>query len=133
MIKQTIDVNGYWKIIVYYNIDYNLFSYIANVLYNIEIKEKYINRIYNNMSNGKAKAFTVSNKFLRVSVVGFNKHNSKYDYINSIVHEAEHVKQDMLYAYKVEDKGEPPAYTIGFIVMKMLQFKLMTDRNHKNS
>ena len=133
MIKQTIDVNGYWKIIVYYNIDYNLFGYIANVLYKIRIKEKYINRIYNNMSNGKAKAFTVSNEFLRVSVVGFNKHNSKYDYINSIVHEAEHVKQDMLYAYKVEDKGEPPAYTIGFIVMKMLQFKLMTDRNHKNS
>ncbi len=38
---------------------------------------------------------------------------SRIDYINSIVHEAEHIKQAMLKAYRVEDKGEPPAYTIG--------------------
>jgi hypothetical protein len=25
----------------------------------------------------------------------------------------------MLYAYEVEDAGEPPAYTIGYLVMRM--------------
>lgn len=35
--------------------------------------------------------------------------------------EAEHVKQDMLEYYGVEDANEPPAYTIGFLIMKMLQ------------
>ena len=33
----------------------------------------------------------------------------------------------MLRAYKVEDIGEPPAYTIGFVVMKMLQSKLVKE------
>ena len=61
-----------------------------------------------------------------------NEHKTIEDYINSIVHEAEHVKQAMLKAYKVDDSGEPPAYTIGFIVMKMLVLNLMNGRNHKN-
>ena len=41
------------------------------------------------------------------------------DYIDSVVHEAEHVKQAMLKAYHVEDIGEPPAYTIGYLVGRM--------------
>ena len=43
------------------------------------------------------------------------------DYINSLVHEAEHIKQAMLRAYKVRDTGENPAYTVGYLVMRMRQ------------
>ena len=35
-----------------------------------------------------------------------------------------HVKQHMLRSYKILDKGEPPAYIIGYVAMKMLQLKL---------
>ena len=133
MIKQVINVDNKWKVIVYYNIDYNLFRYVADELRSIRVGERGIRRIAYLSFTGEVKAFTLTSFNLGISVVGFNYHRNIKDYINSIVHEAEHVKQDMLYAYKVEDKGEPSAYTIGFIVMKMLQFKLMTDRNHKNS
>lgn len=68
-----------------------------------------------------AKAFTFSNLALDISIVGFNVHENKYDYIDSIVHESEHIKQAMLYAYDIEDSGEPPAYTIGYLVSKMLK------------
>jgi len=51
----------------------------------------------------------------------FGRHGDVYNYINSIVHEAEHVKQAMLKAYDVEDRGEPPAYTIGYLVMRMMK------------
>lgn len=44
---------------------------------------------------------------------------AKADYINSLVHEAEHVKQTMLKEYDVEDEGENPAYTIGYLVKRM--------------
>lgn len=122
MIKQVIDVNGYWKVIVYYDIDYNLFDYIAIDLYNIKIKTKTIKRVYKNMITNKAKAVTISNIEDYTSVVLFNTHKHKYDYINSIVHEAEHIKQHMLKGYNIKDEGEPPAYTIGYLVMKMLMF-----------
>jgi hypothetical protein len=52
-------------------------------------------------------------------VILFNHHEDKQDYVNSIVHEAEHVKQAMLKAYQVDDAGEPPAYTVGYLVGKM--------------
>lgn len=121
MIKQVIDVNNKWKVIVYYNIDYNLFPYINQELYKIGIKQHHIEDIYNMMYKERAKAFTVSNLKSKTSIVGFNVHKDRNDYINSIAHEAEHVKQAMLEYYGVEDADEPPAYTIGFLIMKMLQ------------
>lgn len=132
MIKQIINVERYWKIIVYYNIDYNLFNNIALELKAISSPVEKIDEIYYNLTHD-AKAVTVSSIDLHVSIVLFNKHKNKYDYINSIVHEAEHVKQAMLKAYKVNDKGEPPAYTIGFIVMKMLQSNVVKNFNLNNS
>lgn len=120
MIKQVFNVKHYWKVIVYYNVNYNLFDYIVDDLYSINIKDKIINKSYNNMITHRAKAVTFSNINKHISVVLFNTHKSYYDYINSIVHEAEHIKQAMLEAYKVEDYGEPPAYTIGYLAMKML-------------
>ena len=38
--------------------------------------------------------------------------------------EAEHIKQAMLEVYDVEDEGEAPAYTVGYIAMKILRVKL---------
>lgn len=125
MIRRVINVENYWKIIVYYNVNYNLFDYIANDLYyKVSSPVERIDDIYYNLKH-KAKAVTVSSIRNHVSVVAFNKHATREDYINSIVHEAEHVKQAMLRAYNIDDKGEAPAYTIGFIVMKMLEIKLM--------
>lgn len=124
MIKQSINVNNYWKVIVYYNVDYNFFNIIYEDLKLIDISNKVINRVYNTMITQKAKAVTITNPYYKTSIVLFNKHKNKYDYINSIVHEAEHIKQDMLRVYNVEDIGEPPAYTIGYLVMKMMQSKV---------
>lgn len=122
MIRKVIDVDNYWKVIVYYNIDYNLFDYIVkdiNTYASLPVEE--FEYLFTNLITHKAKAFTYSSIKDRISIVGFNKHKDYYDYVNSIVHEAEHIKQDMLKAYKVKDSGEPPAYTIGFLVMKMIE------------
>lgn len=122
MIKQTINVNNYWKVIIYYDINYNLFDIIVKELISIKTKITTIKHIYYNMFTRRAKAVTTSNIKLKQSVVLFNKHKTKEDYINSVVHEAEHVKQAILKAYNIEDKGEPPAYTMGYLVVKMLMF-----------
>ena len=119
MIKQTIDVNGYWKVIVYYNVDYNFFDIISTILYKIGISNKMICSIYKTMSSNKAKAVTITKFSKQISIVLFNHHSTSADYLNSIVHECEHVKQAMLEYYNVNDSDEPPAYTIGYLVMQM--------------
>ena len=121
MIKNVINIDYYWKVIVYYDIDYDFFNYIVSDLDKLNCSNKTINTIYNNMSRYKAKAVTISNLNLYKSIVLFNKHKSYYDYINSIIHEAEHIKQSMLYAYNVDDSGEPPAYTVGYIASQMIR------------
>lgn len=133
MIKQYINIDNYWKVVVYYNINYNLFDYIVKDLNDINANTKTITNIYKNMSTGKAKAVTISNIKYKRSLVLFNIHKSFSDYINSIIHEAEHIKQAMLRAYNVDDKGEAPAYTIGFIVMKMLTKKILKRLELKNT
>lgn len=119
MIRQQFSVEHYWKVIVFWNLDYDFFDVVAAELAGIGFSLRKIKRIWKNMSSGEAKGVTCSSIYYHTSIVLFNKHYSKSDYISSIVHEAEHVKQAMLDAYQVEDEGEPPAYTIGYLVMRM--------------
>lgn len=119
MKRYIIDVENYWRVIVYFDIDYGSFDIISEDLAYYLCPKEEINSIQYHI-NTDAKAFTFSNINLKISIVGFNKHRNKYDYINSIVHECEHIKQAMLKAYYINDSGEPPAYTIGYLVSKML-------------
>lgn len=117
MIKQTFDVDGYWEVVIYWNLDYHFFDDVELELKMIGFSWVAIEEVKKSMESGRAKAVTCSNHY--TSIVLFNKHKSIIDYINSMVHEAVHIKQAMLKAYKVEDEGEAPAYTMGYLVGKM--------------
>lgn len=121
MIKQVFQVENYWEVIVFYSVDYNFFDDVILELRKIDFSLAALERARKKLMSGEAKALTCSNEEQHTSVVVFNTHSSKADYINSIVHEAEHVKQAMLKAYRIEDKGELPAYTVGYIVMRMYE------------
>jgi len=118
MIRQAFDVDGYWRVIVFYDMDYALLYGVVKVLADEGFPSWYVRQVFFNMYLG-AKAVTCSNTERKVSIVIFNEHDTMEDYINSIVHEAEHVKQAMLKAYYVNDEGEPPAYTMGYLVSRM--------------
>ena len=119
MVRQVLDVDGYWKVVVLYDLNYNLLYNIVEDLCRAGFTHYFIREVMIVMYSGLAKAVTCSNTSMKTSIIMFNRHKSSQDYINSIVHEAEHVKQAMLYAYRVEDRGEPPAYTIGYLVSQM--------------
>ena len=119
MIKQVFYIRHYWEVRVYYNIDFDLFDAIEKDLKDCGISKDSLRELYNMLYNGLAKAVTFSNLEKHLSIVLFCFHQSKADYINSIVHEAEHVKQAMLKAYNIEDEGEAPAYTIGYLISQM--------------
>ena len=119
MIQQVIDVEHYWRVVIFYNWDGNFLCNAVHELHHAGFTKDFIGEVLAVMWLGLAKAVTCSNTNTHTSIVIFNPHGTSEDYINSIVHEAEHVKQAMLYAYEVEDAGEPPAYTIGYLVMRM--------------
>lgn len=119
MIRQEFYVRHYWKVVVFYNVSYDLFSMVKGDLLEIEFSRENLEMLYREIKNGSIKAATCSNLERHTSILLFLPHLSQTDYLNSVVHEAEHVKQAMLEAYRVEDNGEPPAYTMGYIVGRM--------------
>lgn len=121
MIKKVFNIDNKWKVIVYYNIDYNLFDYIAADIHNLGMNNKLINRVYKEMKNSIAKAVTISSPVKKCSIVAFNPTKSNYDLINSIAHEAVHVMEAMLNYYNIDIEGEDPAYTVGHLVQIMMQ------------
>ena len=119
MIRQEFEVEHYWQVVVFYNLDFDLFDIVEEELLNIGFPLMEIDTLYYQLWSSYAKAVTCSNIEYHTSIVLFNPHTSPQDYLDSIVHEAEHVKQAMLKAYQVEDRGEPPAYTIGYLISRM--------------
>lgn len=119
MIRQEFKVERYWQVVAFYNLDFDLFHYVENELLAIGFPLKEIDTLYYQLWSGYAKAVTCSNIEYHKSIILLPPHPSPQDYLDSIVHEAEHVKQAMLEAYQIEDKGEPPAYTIGYLISRM--------------
>ena len=102
MIRHQFDIEDYWTVIVYYDIDYTFFDEIAKELASLGVSDEGIDDMHD-MLLSRAKAMTFSNLDKHISIVVFNTHKSKEDYVNSIIHEAEHVKQAMLKTNNVKD------------------------------
>lgn len=89
--RQIIDINSYWTVIVYYNIFFG---------------------------QGKL-GFTKTDYDKRLSIVGIRGNLSKEEFLNTLVHEAKHVQSHICRYYNVEEDSEDAAYLIGYLVMKM--------------
>ena len=91
MIRQDVSIDGYWDIIVAYD-------------------------VYLGEDNS---GFTHTDFNKRLSVVCIGKATSKKQFLNTIVHEAKHIQSHICRYYDVPEDGEDAAYLIGYIVMKM--------------
>ena len=91
MIKQNIDVNGYWKI---------------TVAYNVWLGER-------------DTGFTYTDFDRKKSIVGISLTTSNEQFFNTLVHEAKHVQSHICMYYNVAEDSEAAAYLIGYIVQKM--------------
>ena len=91
MIRQDIDINGYWKIIV---------------VYDVELGQK-------------DSGFTYTDYKKKQSIVGIGKSTSNSQLLNTITHEAKHVQSHICKYYDIKEDGEEAAYLIGYIIQQM--------------
>lgn len=92
MIRQDIDVEGYWKVIVIYNAP---------------------------LGNRKDVGFTHTDSRKRTSIIGIAATSSQEQFLNTLVHEAKHVQSHICAYYNVPENGEQAAYLIGYLIQKM--------------
>lgn len=90
-LSQTIDINGYWTVLVCYNTDLG------------------------ELNSG----FTATDFSKRLSIVSIGLTTSKDEMINTIVHEAKHVQSHICKYYHISEDGEDAAYLIGYLTMRM--------------
>ena len=91
MIRQDIDIDGYWKIVVVY--------------------ETYLGE--------EDTGFTYTDFNKRKTIVGISKTTSQEQFLNTIVHEAKHVQSHICKYYKVSEDTEQAAYLMGYLIEKM--------------
>lgn len=118
MIRQEFNIQHYWKVIVLYNVTPSLYGIIFRELTSKGFDADLVEEMLSSLGKD-GKACTCSDLSKHFSFVLINQHDKKPDLVNSVVHEAEHIKQAILEAYSVPDRGEAPAYTLGYIVAKM--------------
>ena len=119
MIKSTIDVAGYWSIVLFVDVDYDDFDIIESALTDILAPISIINKIYDKISYKFNSGVTFTNSDYRSSVVCINKGSTKEQVINTISHEADHVQAAICDYYNVPLDSEQAAYLIGYLVGKM--------------
>ena len=91
MIRQDIDIEGYWKIIV----------------------------IYNAFLGTENTGFTYTDFHSKRSVIGISSTSTQEQLLNTIVHEAKHAQSHICKYYRIEEDSEEAAYLIGYIVQNM--------------
>ena len=96
MLRQDIDLNGYWHIII----------------------------VYNAFLGQEDSGFTHTNYNKKLTIVGIGQASSKEEFINTIAHEAKHVQSHICKYYKVDEDSEEAAYLMGYIIMKIIKFRI---------
>ena len=119
MIKSTIDVAGYWSIILFVDVDYDKYNIIESALTDILAPISIIDEIYDKISYEYDSGVTFTNPDYRTSVVCINKATSREELINTISHEADHVQDIICKYYDVSLDSEQAAYLIGYLIGKM--------------
>lgn len=91
MIRQDIDINGYWKVIVLYNVYF-----------------------------GKPNTgFTHTDFNKKRSIVAISKSSSKEQFLNTVIHELKHVQSHICKYYNVDEDSEEAAYLIGYLAQRI--------------
>ena len=119
MIKSTIDVAGYWSIILFVDVDYDKYNIIESALTDILAPISVIDNIYDKISYKFNSGVTFSNPDFRTSIICINKATSKEELINTISHEVDHVQDAICKYYNVPLDSEDAAYLIGYLIGKI--------------
>ena len=90
-IRQDINLNGYWHIIVVYNV----------------------------FLGQQDAGFTHTDFEKRLTIIGIGRASTKEEFINTIAHEAKHAQSHICKYYNVDEEEEQAAYLMGYLIMKM--------------
>lgn len=119
MLRQLINLDGYWLVTVIYVPQERDMPMVAEAYRRIGCPEDDIRFIETLMVYQWNKGATFSNPVERRSVMVIGRSKNWEQFFNTVMHEVKHVVDDIVAAYDVMNYGEPPAYLQGEIGRQM--------------
>ena len=121
MIAQHFNMRNYdWDITVYYDVEKCDINFCIKQLKKLTSENKYILECKETLNtNKKDRAYTYSSYIAKSSIVFIGVPSSTGELINTIAHEANHIKSHIATYYNLNEKGEKVSYLIGDIIKEM--------------
>lgn len=121
MIAQSFNISQYdWNIKVYYDVERSDINFCIKQLKKLTTDNKIFNECRQTLdTKHKDRAYTYSSYVTKSSIVFIGIPSSTGELINTITHEANHIKSHIATYYDLDEKGERVSYLIGEIVKEM--------------
>ena len=119
MLWQRIDLDGYWlATVIYVPLEKDMPG-VAEALADLGCPDDDINATWHNMTEEWNKGYTWSNPARRRSITLIGRSTSWAQFFDTVLHETDHIVDEIMMAYDIMNYGEPPAYTQGEIGRQM--------------
>lgn len=114
MLRNYLDIDKHWGILAYYDATLSDFSQLAPILREFGCPEPEIKRAYNTIHRPN-KAFIFSAPWARMSVMVVGRVTHPSQFLNSLLHEFDHLQDTILSYYDVPQGTEDAAYLQGYL------------------
>lgn len=121
MITQYIQLgNRDWNVLVYYGVNEDDFVEVIDSLQQLECPQKDIKKALKVLQRNNT-GLTFTNTDYKMSIVCIGEASNVGQFVNTCIHEADHVQSHICEYYGIPVHGETAAYIIGHLVQKMYQ------------
>ena len=121
MIGQYFNIPKYnWEVKVYYGVTKHDIPFCLKKLRKLTTQSKYAKECKETLyTNKKDRAYIYSSYRTQETVIFIGVHSSTGELINTITHEANHLKSHIATVYNLNEKDEEVCYIIGGIAEEM--------------
>ena len=121
MTAQHLSIEGYWNVTVLYNVWPQDLPATARLFRRAGASTSMIDEATDNLSGWNA-GYTLTAMGWRESIVCIGRATSLREFLNTVIHEVDHVQAHVAEYYGVELGTEQAAYLQGYIGGRLLEF-----------
>lgn len=121
MTAQHLSIEGYWNVTVLYDVWPGDLPEVARLMHSAGASTLMIDEATDNLSGWNA-GYTLTAMVWRESIVCIGRATSLREFLNTVIHEVDHVQSHVAEYYGVELGTEQAAYLQGYIGGRLLEY-----------
>ena len=121
MTTQHLSIEGYWNVTVVYDVWPSDLSEVARLMFRVGASQKMIDEATENLSGWNA-GYTLTAFGWQESIVFIGRAISLREFLNTVIHEVDHVQDHVAEYYDVRLGSEQAAYLQGYIGGRLLEY-----------